>query len=157
MSIAVTVFVPAKSQTWSRDELQAFMTEAGFELVLNDFDPARQTGYVPGRFRGAPAGFEFFSDDVAEYLETAEDEGLELSKNERKRIAKFAQVAELVTHSRFHDGLAACIAAGCLAAMTGGEIMDNSSGEWTAAADAVDWARQRQLEYEPHLAKDSGR
>jgi hypothetical protein len=157
MSIAVTVFVPAKSQSWSRDELQAYLTEAGFELVLDDFDPAEQSGYVPGRFRGAPAGFEFFADDAAEYLETAEDEGLELSKKDRQRIARFGQVAELVTHSRFHDGLAACIAAGCLAAMTSGEIMDNSSGEWIAAVDAVAWARQRQLEYEPHLAKDLSR
>jgi hypothetical protein len=155
MSMAVTVFVPQDAASWTSAQLQAFIQRSGFDLQLEPFEPSTSRGYRPGRYRTAPAGFEFYADDVTDYLDTAEDEGLELTPEDVQRISPFAQAAEFVTHSRFHDGLAAALAAGCLAAMTGGVILDNSSGDWVAPERALSWARRQESEYQQYLAQDT--
>jgi hypothetical protein len=154
MSQAVTVLTPLSKSDWTAAELAGFIQSAGFALTLEDFDPKTQVGFLPGDYRGLPAGFEYFCDTVDEYLETIEDDGQELTADEVARIRRFGYVVQMVTHARYRDGAAACVAAGCLAAMTGGHLLDNASGEWIPADRAIVWSRNQEQEYLPHLAED---
>jgi hypothetical protein len=155
MSVAVSVLTPSAASEWTCQELAAFIRNAGFDLTLDDFDPVSQSGFLPGAYRGKPAGFEYFRDSAEEYLAMLEDDGADdFEPADLERMAQFDQVIELVTHSRFRDGAAACIAAGALAAMTGGVVLDNSSGKFISAEQALDWSREQEAAYLPHLGED---
>jgi len=149
MSIHIVVFLneipPAKA--WA-----AALEENEFAIKLNrSFDTTRQRGFVPSSYGHVPAGFEYYADPVEDYLDEV---GEDFAEDEVARIRQFSYAIDFVTHSRFHDAIAAAIAAGVLAQLRDGLLLDCQTGNFLQSSEAVRWAREQEREFQPHLAED---
>jgi hypothetical protein len=144
MSVSVSVFFKAASQptpiAW-----QATIREAGFELELDtDFDPQTFRGFLPGTYRGLPAGFEFYLDQI---------DGAGGAGSERRAAAAVGhdRCVTLVTHASMAEGISASLAAASLAVVTNGVLFDDESDEAHPPSEALVWARGIEREGAPYL------
>ena len=133
MSIVVEVrFSPEmlpSPQAW-QESIQAnnFAVE-----IDSDFDPLKFTGFLPARYKGQPAGFEYYYD-----LETDEQCCLSLSWSGRARAA-----------------VSGLIAAACLCQLTAGHLLDTEAGDTIEAPSAIAWARQCETDFQHMLEKEN--
>jgi hypothetical protein len=110
---------------------------AGFPVELDDdFDPDTSSGFRPCKLRGVVSGFEYFAGPVtpAEAAEVGAP-GADFS-------------VTLVTHSDLLEFACSAVAAGVLAQVSSGVLIDPQSGETFSAADGVAWAAERFAEVE---------
>jgi hypothetical protein len=160
MSIPLTVFVPAQHRKWTSGELLAEIKRNGFALELEPFDARKQRGAVPCKYRGIPCYFEYYRDSLEQYLE-AVDEMRELEPDDFPytdedliRIRSHDHVVQLITHSSFRGRLAAVIAAGNLARLTGGWVLDEPVWKWNSGAEAIAWAQAAEREMAEAVAAE---
>jgi hypothetical protein len=65
MSISLSVFLNA-ARLPPPIEWQAAIRSAGFDVELDtDFDPRAFSGFLPAKYRGRAAGFEYYLDQVS--------------------------------------------------------------------------------------------
>ena len=149
VSMQIVVFlnqIPS-AKIWS-----AAIKRAQFPFALNDsFDTTRQSGFVPSSYGETPSGFEYYCDPVEDYLDEVGDD---FSETDITKLQRYAYAVNFVTHSRFHDGMVAAIAAGVLTEIAGGLLLDCQTGKFVQPSEAVAWARQQEQRYLPHLSED---
>lgn len=123
MSLSLEVFFPLDRmpalKTW-QDSIQS----NGFSMELHqDMDPLTFSGYWPASYQNRPSGFEY-----CHSVETDET------------MTKTLRIS-FVWGGDADEAICAAIAAGCLANLTGGHLVDTNSGEHFLAADCINWAR----------------
>jgi hypothetical protein len=134
---------------------QQAIRNASFPVELNlEFDPGTFTGFLPCKFRGEGAGFEYYSRRLTE----------------EERVAAGApdgadyQVI-LVTHSDMRELACSLAAASALCRASGGVLYDPQSGQSVPAGHVLAWAveqlaeaeREIRSRAEPADAADGGR
>jgi hypothetical protein len=140
MSVDLIVYLP-RSAMPSPERWQQAIRDAGFPVELDtDFDVDSFSGFLPCRFRGAEAGFEYFGAQVeeAERAQSQAPDGCDFS-------------VTLVTHSDLREFACSLLAAGALCDATRGLLVDPQSGESCPPERALEWVREQLAELEPHL------
>ena len=122
MSISIEVrFATVKLPT--PVDWQAAIHVEGFDLELDcDFDPKTHTGFLPARYRGDPAGFEYYCDPL----------------NEDATVS-------LKWGGNLREAASGIIAAACLCKLTSGQLLDPQADEVISALSVMDWARREEL------------
>lgn len=111
------------------------IVEAGFPAELDaDFDIDTFSGFLPCRYAGVDAGFEYFAGPP-------ESDEIELPSG-----VDFA--VTLATHAEMRELAASTVAVAVLASLTGGLLYDPQAGLTIAAGDALEWARDQLDEIE---------
>ena len=115
--------------------LQAWQTAIdshGFKVALDPSgDFTDHDGFWPAKYQGRAAGFELSNASPDEALEDyPEVEG------------KFDIAFSFVTDSNMDEACSSWLAASALAHLTGGVLLDDSSGDAIPGADALEWARE---------------
>ena len=132
MSIVVEVRFPAERlpspwQAWQKSiEAHNFAVE-----IDSDFDPLKHTGFLPARYGGQAAGFEYYCD-----LETDEQCCVMLRWSGRAR-----------------EAVSGLIAAACLCHLTTGHLVDTEEGETIEATSVIAWARQCEADLQQLLER----
>ncbi|MDB4956222.1 MAG: hypothetical protein JWO36_3791 [Myxococcales bacterium] len=127
MSVSQTVFL-ARSKLPTREAWLQAIRAHGFELTFDaSFDPATDDGHLPCVYRGAEAGFEYFTGDANAYL--LEQELGEL----REQLGGRDFAVSFVTRSRMEDLKAASIAGAVLVVIADGLLWSDEAGEFIDA------------------------
>ena len=143
MSVDINVFIGAGRMPFALHWGQA-IRDAGFELELDPaFDPARDDGFVPCRYRGEEAGFEF-----SRAILSGELERYGIGDPSRPLCLTFS------TRGRYRDLAASTISAAVLCAMCDGVLRDADGKELIPAARAIAWARDGEAEIQADIAKE---
>jgi hypothetical protein len=133
MSIEVEVRFPSarlpSPQVW-----QDSISDNNFAVDIDcDFDPVTFTGFLPARYRGKPAGFEYYY----------ECESVEQS------------CVSLRWAGRAHEAVSGLIAAACLCHLTAGQLMDTEAGETLEPGSVIAWARQHETDFQQMIADEN--
>lgn len=121
--------MPAPS-VWARS-----IVEAGFQAELDaDFDIDDFSGFLPCRYDGADAGFEYLAGPP------------EMPELELAPELDFS--VTFTTHSDMRELASSMAAAATLCSLTGGLLYDPQSGETVLSTDALAWAREQLVELE---------
>lgn len=117
---------------------------AGFEMEM-DVDPDIQTleGFLPCTYKGAPAGFEFYTEEL--------DTG-GLSADELEQIGDRLFLVTLVTHADFGQYMTSMIASAVLCSISDGLLAEGGEPPFISATEAVIWAQR----CEPEIARMMG-
>ncbi len=160
MSIALSVFVPKASQSWTSRDLQRTITSAGFTLELDTFDPRRQLGMTFCRYQGTRTGFEYSLDALQTYMRAVrelkkhEPNDFPYSEADLVLIRRHHHVVQLVTHSSSRARVAAVIVGACLAHLTGGVALNEPVWAWNSPDSAIPWARAMESEMQSDIASE---
>lgn len=131
MSLSVEVFFPIAKMP-SLEAWQNSIRSNGFSMELDqDMDPLTFSGFCRASYQDRRAGFEY-------YHEVESDEVLRIS---------------FVWGGNVDEAISAAIAAGCLANLTGGHLVDADSGEHFLASDCISWARNFEADLQPMFAE----
>jgi hypothetical protein len=137
MSVVIQVFLAGERMPTPEQWAVALRTH-GFDVDLDtDFDVRAFSGFLPCKYKGHDAGFEY-------YFEAA---GLVIESDERLRgaIAGRDSVVSFVTHSDFRELATSVIASGVLCAISDGVLFDDQfTGASAAIARATDSERSIQ-------------
>lgn len=137
MSVDLIVYL-RRSAMPAPSAWQRAIAATGLPVELDhDFDPDTFSGFLPCKLRGAVSGFEYFAGRLspAEAAEVGAPPGSDFS-------------VTLVTHSDLKEFACSAVAAGVLALVSSGLLVDPQSGESFPAADAVAWATEQFAEAE---------
>lgn len=140
MSIDLIVYL-RRSAMPTPARWQQAVHDAGFPAELDtDFDAETFSGFLPCKFRGADAGFEYFSVAVDER---------ERAESGAPPGADFA--VTLATHSDLQECASSLVAAGALCHVSGGLLVDPQSGESFTSERVLGWVREQLSHLAPHL------
>lgn len=137
MSVDLIVYL-RRSAMPTRTAWQRAITEAGFPVEMDtDIDLDTFSGFLPCRLCGTLSGFEYFAGPMSpsEAADVGAPPGSDFS-------------VTLVTHSDLKEFACSAVAAGTLAQISGGLLVDPQSGESFPAADAMGWAAEQFSEAE---------
>lgn len=98
-----------------------------------DFDPVTFEGFIPARYKGNLAGFEYHYD----------------------RESDEQCCVSLMWTGGAHEAVSGLIAAACLCHSTAGQLIDTQAGVTIDAGSVVVWARQHETEFQQMLANES--
>jgi hypothetical protein len=144
MSVEMSLFLE-RSRMASPAEWARAIRSNGFDADLDvDFDPDTFTGFLPCRYRGKDAGFEFFSHPV---------DPSELPDHVTVRLGARDTMLSFVTHTDLCALATSTIASAVLCAMSDGLLWETEGDELVAAARAVEWARAGEGEVLAALGK----
>jgi hypothetical protein len=136
MSVCISVFLSDNSLP-KPDAWQAAIAAAGFDVEIDtDFDPKNFSGFLPAKYAGQNAGFEFFFGPVDPANES--DAG------------GLSHEVSLVTHSDIREFVSSAIAGAVLAHVARGLLRDDDSGEVFTGQEILNYARN----VEKECAKD---
>jgi hypothetical protein len=129
MSVELTVYLPRAAMP-SPSEWASAIRERGFDVELGtDLDVDEFSGFLPCRFEGEDAGFEYESGPI-EFVDE-----LELPSD-------FDFAVTFATHSSMRDLGTSVVCAGVLCALTRGVLVDPQADMTVSADEAVAWARE---------------
>ena len=144
MSVVLAVFLDRSTMPSPPAWAKAIRSN-GFDLDMDsDFDPASFSGFLPCKYGGVDAGFEFLMDAVS---------SPELDENAAARIGHRDTRVDFVTHSDLRELAASMIAAGVLCAMSDGVLWETEAGEIVPASRALEWARSGEAGVKDALTK----
>jgi hypothetical protein len=135
MSVELMVYLPRQSMPVPRNWASAIV-EAGFPAELDlHFDVDEFSGFLPCRYAGGDAGFEYTSGPIefVDELELPDDFDFSVS---------------FATHSDLRELASSIVAAGVLCSLSGGILVDPQADMTVAAEDAVAWVREQLEELE---------
>lgn len=133
MSLMMQVFLSRERMVTPVQWADAIRAQ-GFDMQLDtDFDIRTFTGFLPCRYKGKDAGFEYFFEPVS---------ASELDARTREVVGDRDTLVSFTTHSGFRDLMTSVIASGVLCSITGGVLLDSEADEFTMADAAVAWAKQ---------------
>ena len=123
----------------------------GFDMELDtDFDVASHTGFLPCKYKGQQAGFEYYysdensNDDFEDDEETDDTEEADFVGNRDVSIT-------LSTSSRILELTTSVIAAGILCSITDGVLYDTYAGTYFTAEESISWAKESELEIQKEI------
>ena len=132
MSVDLIVYM-ARSAMLTPERWEQVIRDAGFPVELDtDFDVDSQSGFLPCRFRGGDAGFEYSCAPV---------DDREREKAHAPAGCDFS--VTLVTHSVLRELATSLVAAGVLCHATGGLLVDPQSAEFFTPEQALEWTREQ--------------
>jgi hypothetical protein len=121
MSLGFVIFVPGGRPPDGAAIAGAGQT-LGFSIQIEPYDPLLQTGSLPVTIDGVDGAFEYYADQIADYLE---DVGGEYSFFERTRLRiRFAWAVSLILHSRSDDLFVASRFGAAMTLAARGQLMD---------------------------------
>ena len=130
MSVVIQVFLAGERMPTPEQWAETLRTH-GFDMDLDtDFDVRAFSGFLPCKYKGHEAGFEYDFGAAGPVVES--DERL------REVIAGRDSVVSFVTHSDFRELMTSVIASGVLCAISDGVLFDD---QFTVASAAIAWAR----------------
>lgn len=130
MSIDFTVYLPRGAMPAPRAWAEA-IADSGFPAELTaDFDVDEFSGFLPCRFDGVDAGFEYSSGPI-EFIDE-----LELP-------AEFDFSVTFTTHSSMRELAASAVCAAVLCAVTHGTLVDPQGDLTISSNEAISWARDQ--------------
>lgn len=135
MSVDLTVYLPRRAMPDPHDWANA-IAEAGFPAELDpDFDVDDFSGFLPCRYAGAEAGFEYQSGsiEIVDELELPDD---------------FDFSVTFATHSSMRELASSVVSAAVLCWISRGVLVDPQADVAVAADDAIAWARGQLEEIE---------
>lgn len=143
MSVVIEVFLAGERMP-TPEQWAAAIRAHGFEMDLDpDFDVRDFTGFLPCKYKGHDAGFEYYFDAVDWDADPGEsDEEL------RKAVAGRDSYVSLVTHSSWHEFATSVIASGVLCAISDGVLIDDRP---ISASAAIAWAKEGERTVEAEL------
>jgi len=148
MSVENTVFMEKGKLPSPQEWLDAIRSN-GFEMDMDtDFDPITHEGYIPCKYKGEDAGFEYWAEEVDfnEFLE----EGT-LTREEADELGDRSFMVTLITRGDFRELITAMIAAAVLCEMTDGLYAEGGAPPFITADNAV----KRVKKYLPELEKET--
>lgn len=133
MSVTMSVFLFGdKMLTPTR--WAAAIRDGGFEMDLDtDFDVRTFSGFLPCKYDGKDAGFEYFWNEV---------DPPSLDGHVAARIGERSVAVSFSTHSDMRELVTSIIASAVLCANTDGVLWDTEGNELISPGDALDWARE---------------
>jgi hypothetical protein len=135
MSIDLTVYMARTAMPSPGDWAQAIV-DVGFPAELDaEFDVDDFTGFLPCRYAGVDAGFEYLSGPI----EFVDD--LELPSD-------FDFSVTFTTHSNMRELASSVVSAAVLCSLSGGILVDPQGDAAIAASGAIPWAREQLEEIE---------
>ncbi len=130
MSVEFTVYLARESMPAPGDWAQA-IDDSGFPAELDpDFDVDDFTGFLPCRYAGIDAGFEYSSGPI-EFVDELELPG------------EFDFSVTFATHSDMRELAASVVCAALLCGVGRGILVDPQADLTVAAEDAIAWARDQ--------------
>ena len=130
MSVVIQVFL-ADDRMPTPEQWAENLRTHGFDVDLHtDFDVRDFSGFLPCKYKGHDAGFEYYFEPAGPVVES--DERLQGA------IAGRDSVVSFVTHSDFREAMTSVIASGVLCAISDGVLFDD---QFTVASAAIAWAR----------------
>jgi len=130
MSVELTVYMARTAMPSPPDWAQAIV-DAGFPAELDvEFDVDTFSGFLPCRYDGGEAGFEYLSGPI----EFVDD--LELP-------SEFDFSVTFVTHSSMRELASSVVSAATLCSMTAGILVDPQADVAVSASEAIAWAREQ--------------
>jgi hypothetical protein len=144
MSVEMSLFLKRSRLAAPADWARAIRS-SGFNADLDGaFDPETFTGFLPCRYRGADAGFEYSCHPV---------DPTELPDHVTVRLGDRDTMVSFVTHTDLCELAAAQIAGGVLCAISDGLLWETEADELVDSAKALEWARAREGEVLAALGK----
>jgi len=135
MSVDLTVYMARPAMPDPTEWAQAIV-EAGFSAALDvEFDVDAFSGFLPCRYGGADAGFEYVSGPI-EFVDE-----LELPSD-------FDFSVTFSTHSSMRELASSVVAAAVLCSLSAGILVDPQADTTVTASEAIAWAREQLLEIE---------
>jgi hypothetical protein len=132
MSVVMSLFVNRSRMASPADWAKAIRA-SGFDMEMDsDFDPDSFTGFLPCKYVGVDAGFEYFREAV---------NTSELADHVAAQVGERDTMINFVTHSELRELATSLIASAVLCAISGGVLWDTEGDELIPASRALDWAR----------------
>jgi hypothetical protein len=142
MSVVIHVFL-AGDRMPTPEQWAATLRTYGFDVDLDtDFDVREFSGFLPCKYKGHDAGFEYYFGPAGPEIES--DETLQSALAGRDSVVSF------VTHSDFRELATSVIASGVLCAISDGVLLDDQTID---ASAAIAWARDNERSIQEQLDK----
>lgn len=142
MSVVISLFVN-RSRMASPVDWAKGIPSSGFDMDMDsDFDPESFTGFLPCKYGGDDAGFEYFREAV-----NKED----LPAHVSVAVAGRDTMIDFVTHSDLRELATSLIASAVLCAMSDGVLWETEADELVPAARALEWARSNEASIKTEL------
>ena len=142
MSVVIQVFL-AGDRMPTAEQWAGTLRTHGFDVDLDtDFDVRGFSGFLPCKYKGQDAGFEYYFGQAAPEIES--DETLQTA------IAGRDSVVSFVTHSDFRELATSVVASGVLCAISDGVLFDDHI---VFASAAIAWARDNERSIQEELNK----
>lgn len=139
MSVENNVFM-IRANMPTPEEWASAIRSRGFEMELDsDFDVEEFEGFLPCKYKGEEAGFEYWSEPTC--LEELVEEGL-LNEDEKSVLGESDFLVTLATHSDFRDLITSMIASAVLVELSGGYLAEGGEPPFVHGADAVQAVRK---------------
>lgn len=142
MSVEIQVFLAGQRMP-TPEQWAETLRAHGFDVDLDtDFDVRDFSGFLPCKYKGHDAGFEYYFGPA----------GPEIESNETLRAATAGRdsVVSFVTHSDFREFATSVIASGVLCAISDGVLFDD---QLVVASAAIAWARDGERSIQEELNK----
>jgi hypothetical protein len=142
MSVVIQVFLAGERMPTPEQWARTLRTH-GFDVDLDtDFDVRDFSGFLPCKYKGHDAGFEYYLEPAGPVIES--DERLQAAIADRDSVVSF------VTHSDFRELMTSVIASGVLCAISDGILFDD---QFVVANTAIAWARDSERSIQEELDK----
>jgi len=138
MSVENNIFMVRGKLPSPQEWLEA-ITLNGFEMNMDiNFDPVKHEGFLPCKYKGEDAGFEYWTEevDINELLE--EDM---LTQEEANELDDRCFMVTLTTHSDFREYMTSMVAAAVLCEISDGMLAEGGEPPFITATNAVKWAK----------------
>ena len=143
MSVDLHVFLDP-SRLPSPDHWANAAREAGFDVDLDiELDPKTFAGFLPCKYQGKEAGFEYFFQVLSEKELT--DWGI----GDRTRPA----CVSFTTRSNYREFASSMIASSVLCSITDGVLRDADGQTLISSVDAIQWARDGEASIQGDIAE----
>ncbi len=117
---------------------------SGFDMEMDsDFDPETFTGFLPCKYVGDDAGFEYFREPANKN---------ELPDHVSAAVAQRDTMINFVNHSDLKELATSTIASAVLCAISDGVLWDPEADEVVPASRALEWARSEELSIKTALS-----
>lgn len=142
MSVVIQVFLAGERMP-TPEQWAGTLRTHGFDVDLDtDFDVRDFSGFLPCKYKGHDAGFEYYFEPAGPVIES--DERLQAAIADRDSVVSF------VTHSDFRELMTSVIASGVLCAISDGILFDD---QFVVANTAIAWARDSERSIQEELDK----
>jgi hypothetical protein len=142
MSVVIQVFLAGERMPTPEQWAETLRTH-GFDMDLDtDFDVRDFSGFLPCKYKGHDAGFEYYFEPAGPAIES--DERLKAAIGDRDSVVSF------VTHLDFRELMTSVIASAVLCAISDGVLFDD---QFVVANAAIAWARDSERSIQEQLDK----
>lgn len=148
MSVENNIFIQKQNLPTPKQWIDAIQQQ-GFKMEMDtDFDNIEHEGYLPCKYQGQDAGFEYWTEEI-NINELLDDELL--SPEEAEQLGERNFMVTLTTHSDFREYMTSMIASAVLCSISDGMIAEGGEPPFISAQEAVKWAKDNEPEIQKEL------